>query len=167
MTMGAPRKYDTPQKLEKALKKYFASITREKTLTEPRATGEKDKDGHMIYEEVPIINGLGEPVTVTEYIVPPTVFDLCEALRISESTWNNYCDPMKHPEFLGPTTHARGRMRAWNEQQLLTRSGKDLKGIIFNLENNYGYKERLDVSNESMESFLARQLEEGAGGQEF
>lgn len=165
--MGAPKKYDDPAKLEKAVEKYFKSITREVKLTESKPTGQKDKDGHMIYEQVEIINGLGKPVTVTEFIVPPSVFDLCEFLKISESTWNNYCDAQKHPEFLGTTTRTRGRMRAWNEQQLLTRSGKDLKGIIFNLENNYGYKERLDVSNESMESFLQRQLEEGGGGQEF
>lgn len=165
--MGAPRKYEDPGKLERAVEKYFKSITREIRLTENKPTGQKDKDGHMIYEQVDIINGLGKPVTVTEYIVPPSVFDLCEFLKISESTWNNYCDGTKHPEFLGTTTRTRGRMRAWNEQQLLTRSGKDLKGIIFNLENNYGYKERLDVSNESMESFLQRQLDEGTGGQEF
>lgn len=165
--MGAPKKYDDPAKLEKAVEKYFKSITREVKLTESKPTGQKDKDGHMIYEQAEIINGLGKPVTVTEFIVPPSVFDLCEFLKISESTWNNYCDAQKHPEFLGTTTRTRGRMRAWNEQQLLTRSGKDLKGIIFNLENNYGYKERLDVSDESMESFLQRQLEEGGGGQEF
>lgn len=165
--MGAPKKYDDPAKLEKAVEKYFKSITREVKLTESKPTGQKDKDGHMIFEQVDIINGLGKPVTVMEYIVPPSVFDLCEFLKISESTWNNYCDAQKHPEFLGTTTRTRGRMRAWNEQQLLTRSGKDLKGIIFNLENNYGYKERLDVSNESMESFLQRQLQEGTGEQEF
>ena len=36
-------------------------------------------------------------------------------------------------------------MRAWNQMQLLTREGKDLKGIIFNLENNYGYSEKRQV----------------------
>lgn len=165
--MGAPKKYDDPEKLERAINRYFKSITREVVLTEKKSTGEKDKDGHMIFEDVPIKNGLGQEMKVTEYIIPPSVYELCLFLKISESTWNNYCDPTKHPEFLGPTTRARGRMRAWNERELLTRSGKDLKGIIFNLENNYGYKERLDVSNESMESFLQRQLEEGSGGQEF
>ena len=164
--MGAPRKYEDPKKLEKAIDKYFKSITREKVLTEAVATNKKDKDGHVIYEQRVIVNGLGKEMTVTEYIIPPSSYELCLFLGISESTWNNYCDAQKHPEFLGPTTRARGRMRAWNERELLTRSGKDLKGIIFNLENNYGYKERLDVSNESMESFLQRQIESGEG-QEF
>lgn len=164
--MGAPKKYEDPKALARAIDRYFRSITREKALTEPVATDKKDKDGHVIYEQKAIVNGLGKEMTVMEYIVPPSVYDLCQFLGISESTWNNYCDKEKHPEFLGPTTQARGRMRAWNERELLTRSGKDLKGIIFNLENNYGYKERLDVSNESVESFLQRQIENG-GGQEF
>lgn len=165
--MGAPKKYDDPEKFDRAVERYFKSITRIVTVTENVATGQKDSQGHMIYESRPVINALGKEVTVTEYIVPPSVFDLCCFLKISESTWNNYCDPNKHPEFLGTITRTRGRMRAWNEQQLLTRPGKDLKGIIFNLENNYGYRERVDVSNESMESFLQRQLEEGGGGQDF
>lgn len=37
------------------------------------------------------------------------------------------------------------RMKQWNEHELLTRSGKDLKGIIFNLQNNYGYSEKREV----------------------
>lgn len=161
--MAAPRKYKSPKKFDEAVERYFLSITRQVTVTEQKATGNRDDKGHVIYEAVPVINSLGEETKVTEYIVPPSVYDLYTYLGISESTWNNYCDPEKHPEFLGTITRARGRMRAWNEMQLLTRSGKDLKGIIFNLENNYGYREKLDVSNESMESFLQRAMDDEAG----
>ena len=38
---------------------------------------------------------------------------------------------------------ARGRMREYLEPQLLTR--KDVKGIIFDLQNNYGYTDRREV----------------------
>lgn len=163
--MGAPKKYKSAKSFDKAVEEYFQSITRLVTVTEKKATGQRDKQGHVIYEDAKVINALGKEVIVTEYIVPPSVYDLCQFLGISESTWNNYCDPGKHPEFLGTIARARGRMRAWNEHQLLTRSGRDLKGIIFNLENNYGYKQRLEVSG-SVESFLA-QVEEAGGGQEF
>ena len=37
------------------------------------------------------------------------------------------------------------RMKAWNEHEMLTRPGKDLKGILFNLTNNYGYSEKKEV----------------------
>jgi hypothetical protein len=38
---------------------------------------------------------------------------------------------------------ARGRLRAWREEQLLTR--KHVKGIIFDLENNYGCRQKHQV----------------------
>ena len=163
--MGAPKKYDA-KKLDKAVKKYFRSISREKTLTEKRATGQKDKMGHMIFEDVEILNALGKPMTVTEYLVPPTVGGLSDFLGIHRDTWNDYCNHEKHPEFSDTTTYAQGRIHAYLEQEMLTRQGKDLKGVLFNLENNFGYKERLEVVNDTVESFLQNQLEQG-GGQQF
>ena len=37
------------------------------------------------------------------------------------------------------------RMKAWNEREMVTREGKNLKGILFNLTNNYGYSEKKEV----------------------
>lgn len=162
----AEKKY-TPRSLKKAVERYFASITRTVPLTEPRDSGQRDKMGHVIYEQVPVINALGEQANVTEYLVPPSVGGLCEFLGIHRATWANYCNPEEYPEFFDTITQARGRMRAWNEQQLLTRSGKDVKGIIFNLENNYGYREKQSVEvSGGVEDYL-RKLAEAGGGQEF
>ena len=163
--MGAPKKY-TPEKLEKAVKRYFRSISREVEVTEKKATGERDKMGHMIYEDVVVLNALGKPVKVTEYLVPPTVGGLSEFLGIHRDTWNDYCDHEKNPEFSDTTTYAQGRMHAYLERECLTRSGKDLKGVLFNLENNFGYKERIGISNDSVESYL-KQLEEQERGQQL
>ena len=58
-------------------------------------------------------------------------------------------------------------MHAYLEQEMLTRPGKDLKGILFNLENNYGYSEKVSMTTDTMEEYLRRQSEEGTGGQEF
>ena len=164
--MGAPKKY-TERTLRKAVEKYFDSITREKTVTEMIPTGEKDKMGHMTYEARPVVNRLGEPVIVTEYLVPPSVGDLSEFLGIHRSTWDNYCDPEKHPEFFDTTTRAMGRIRAYLERESLTRQGKDLKGVLFNLENNFGYKERLEMTNETMEEYLQKMMASGGGEQQF
>lgn len=145
--MSRPRKY-TPNTLKKAVNGYFDSISRLVPLTEKRDTGRKDRDGHVIYEEVPVLNRLGVQATVLEYLVPPTVGGLCEHLGIHRSTWADYCDAQLHPEFSDTTTHARGRMRAWLEEQLLTR--KDVKGIVFDLQNNYGYVEVRRVYDDSV-----------------
>ena len=36
---------------------------------------------------------------------------------------------------------AEDRIFAWTHEQLLSRSGKDVKGIVVELEHSYGYKQ--------------------------
>lgn len=145
MKAGAPRKYKTAKALRLAVERYFDSITREVKVTEKIDTGERDENGHAVFIDVPVINKLGEEVIATEYILPPTVQGLANFLGIHRSTWDNYSDPDKHPEFFDTTTRARGRMREWREQQILTRPGKDVKGIIFDLQNNFGMTDRREI----------------------
>lgn len=136
--MAKPGEY-TPEKLEQAVNKYFMSITRRVVRREMVPTEERDSKGNMIYEQRPIINSLGEQVEITEYVLPPSVADLCQALGIQRSAWASYCDHQLHPELTGITEQACERIRAWNERELLTRPGKDIRGIIFNLQANCGY----------------------------
>lgn len=137
--MARPKKYSAA-KLAEAVEKYFLSITRTVPVTEKKDSGQRDERGHVIFEDVPVVNNLGEPAMVESYIVPPTVGGLCAYLGIHRSTWAEWCDTERYPQFSDTTTRARGRMQAWQEEQLLTR--KDVKGIIFSLQNNYGYAER-------------------------
>ena len=139
---GRERKY-TAGKLNAAVERYFKSISRTAKVTEEVWTGELDSHGHKVTEAREVTNDLGEVMTRREYLIPPTVSGLCQYLGIHRSTWANYCDREKHPEFFDTTTHARGYMRAYLEEQLLTR--KDVKGIIFDLQNNHGYAERKEI----------------------
>lgn len=171
--MGAKKKY-TAKGLEKAVDKYFRSISREKVVTEDIPTGEMDKMGHMIYRQEPVLNALGETMTVTEYLIPPTVGGLSAFLGVHRSTWNAWCDSNTHPEFREITLDAMGRIHAYLEQESLTRPGKDLKGVIFNLENNYGYREKAKVEvtgsgGGSLEDYLSAlsDLYADRGGSEF
>jgi hypothetical protein len=159
--MGRPREY-TAYSLERAVNRYFRSITRQKALTEMVPTGETDEKGHAVLRPEAIINDLGQQVVITEYIIPPSVGDLCDTLRIHRSTWANYCDPDLHPEFREITEATRSRMQAWNERELLTRQGKDVKGIIFNLQQNYDYggeKHEMELSGGALEAMLKGELE--------
>lgn len=79
-----------------------------------------------------------------EYKRPPTVSGLCLYLGIDRSTWQNYADPKLHPEFQEITAYAKTRMEAFLEEQLLTRE-KNVQGLIFNLQNNYGWREKREV----------------------
>lgn len=154
---GRPPRY-TAKSLKQAVEEYFRSITRQVKVTEQVPTGKRDEKGHMIFEPKPVINDLGKEVWVTEYIVPPEMAALYDFLRIDKSTWSNYSDPEKHPEMRDVTAWVYERMKAWNERELLTRPGKDIKGIVFNLENNYGYRERqsMEISGGGVEEYLKR-----------
>lgn len=139
---GREKRY-SPKALREAVDRYFASISRTAPVTEEVPTGELDSHGHKLCETQPVMNDMGEIMMHREYHIPPTVSGLCEYLGIHRSTWARYCDPELHPEFCDTTTRARGRMRAYLEEQLLTR--KDVRGIIFDLQNNYGYTERREI----------------------
>lgn len=140
--MGRPKKY-TKKALTEAVERYFASISREIAVTEKVDTGRKDADGHKVYEAKAVLNSLGEQAKVLEYIEPPTVGGLCMSLGIHRSTWAEYCDHDEYPEFKDITTWAKERLRMYLEQQLLIR--KDVKGVIFDLQNNHGYSEKRQV----------------------
>lgn len=134
--MARPRKY-SKKELAEEVERYFDSISRIVQVTERVETDRKDDKGHVIYERRPVLNKLGEQAQLEEFIEPPTIGGLCRFLGIHRSTWAEYCDK---EEFSDTTTRAGGRIRAYLEQQLLTR--KDVKGIIFDLQNNHGYSEK-------------------------
>lgn len=143
-TPGRKKKY-TGRTLRKAVERYFRGITRTVTLREQVNTGEKDSWGHWVYELRDITNDAGEPVKVREFVVPPTVGGLCEALGIHRSTWADYCDRDKHPELAETTAWAREVIQHYLESELLGRDGRNLKGVIFSLQNNFGYSEKREV----------------------
>ena len=160
--MGRRKKF-TRKALREAVGRYFDSISREVEITEKVDSGKRDGHGHVIYDTVKVKNKLGETATVTEYIVPPTLSGLCSFLKIDQSTWSRWCDADKFPEFKDIIEQTKEKMLTWREEQLLTR--KDVKGLIFDLENNYGYRERRDVKVSGSIEDLLKSLEEGV--QEF
>ena len=155
--MGRPRRY-TPAAMHRALEEYFGSISREITVTEEIYTGERDEKGHLIPVLVPVKNRAGEEMKRIEYVIPPTVGGICEHLGIDRSTWENYC---QRKEFFRTTTHARERLRAYLESELLTREGKNVRGIIFNLQANYGMSERreIELTGGALEELLRAEKE--------
>lgn len=157
---GAPRAY-TPAQLAKAVVRYFAGITRRVAVTEKVATDRKDAYGHVVYEDRPVCNALGKEFYREEFLIPPTVLGLCQFLGIHRDTWASYC---KNEEYSDTTSYVRGRLQCWREEQLLTR--KDIAGIKFDLENNYGYREKQQIQVGGSLEELLRELGD-EGGQAF
>lgn len=137
-------KYDTAKKLARAIEDYFASISRTVTVTELVPTGEYTQKGMPVMAPQKVTNDNGDEIRRVEFCSPPSITDLCLHLGITRETWRTYCDPDIHPEFSDTTTRTRARIEAYLERELLTRE-KSVQGIIFNLQNNYGWKEKKEV----------------------
>ena len=129
MAAGRPKKY-TKKGLREAIERYFRSISR----TIPA----RDDTGGIIR------NDDDEEIKVVQFVVPPSVTGMCLYLGIDRSTWQNYADAALHPELAGICQGARTRIEAYLEQELLTRE-KGVQGIIFNLQNNYGWKQKQEI----------------------
>ena len=137
-TMGRWKKYRSDKALREAAEGYFASISRVRQVMEERRTGELDKFGHFVVEWVPVLDGRGEVITEREFVLPPTVGGLCAHLGISRDTWAKYCDKSINPQFAETAEWAREQLLSWREKELMSRPGKDVRGLIFDLQVNYG-----------------------------
>lgn len=136
--MGRYKKYRSDKALREAVEGYFAGISRTVDVMEERTTGEKDSWGHFVKEWVPVCNDRGEVVRAREFVIPPTAGGLCAHLEISRETWAKYCDKSLNPQFAETTEWAREQLLSWREKELMLRPGKDVKGLLFDLQVNYG-----------------------------
>ena len=136
------KKYKTAAALLKAVDIYFDKISRVIDATE--IVPLLDDDGHIVmgrkgpvYERKIIYNQKGEPYKKLEYIVPPSLAALCLDIGISQMTWATYSDD----DELGPVCeYAKLRVEAYLTEQVNIRDRP--QGVIFNLQNNYGWRER-------------------------
>ena len=125
---------------------YFASISRERIVTELVNTGCKDAWGHWAYELRPVTNDAGVYMRERVYDIPPTVGGLCAFLNISRDTWSRYCDRERYPQFAETTEWAREELLLPPGQQLLLlRGGKHIRGLLFDLQANYGLSEKKTI----------------------
>ena len=143
--MANVKRFRTSKALRAAAEAYFDSISRTVEVTEMVPTGEMDSKGHAILAAKKVYNDRGEAIRTREYLVPPTVVGLCLYLGIHRATWARWCDHQAHPELEEATEWVNSILRLWNEEQLLTRGDKGVKGIMFNLQNNYGYTQKVEV----------------------
>ena len=135
---GRPRTYETSEELEQAVEAYFTGISRTVDASELVDSGRKDSDGHVIYDRVPIKNDRGEVIRYTEFVLPPSLTDLCLHLEITRQTWINY---RSREEFRPLIDRTKARLKGYLVRESLTRT-KGLQGVLFNLQNNFGEEEK-------------------------
>ena len=151
---GRPKKYKTNKALSREIDKYFDSISKTEELSEVYVTG-KDKKGKDILARRAVLNDNGEPIKNTRWLSPPTITGMCLFLGISRQTFDTYC---KEAEFLDTTTRARTRIENYLEQQLYRDKG--VNGIIFNLSNNFGWKDKkeIDLGKETRQGLAVQNM---------
>lgn len=167
--MGRCKKIKSAKALEAEIDGYFRSITYEQVLTELYDTGERTNKGKPIMAERELCDMDGKPIKVTRYAVAPTRQGICLALGISKDTWENYRDAMQadtYPGFADVCARAELRIEAYLAEEVTQRRG-NVNGIVFNLQNNYGWREKKDITvHDSVEKYLT-QLDEAGDEQQL
>ena len=112
------RYYDTQDDLREACERYFDSISAEETT----------------------VDAGGRERTVRVWLEPPLMSELMLALHISRKTWSRYA---AMPELADVCEWAKGVVEGWLERQLVLRD-KSVNGLVFDLQNNFGWRERTE-----------------------
>ena len=93
-----------------------------------------------------------------EYKKPPTLSGLCLFLDISRDTFASYA---KIEGYSDTARRARARVEAFLEECLIARE-KGVQGIIFNLQANFGWREKheISVADDEQTQLFAMSMEE-------
>lgn len=142
--IGRPKTYETAAALRAGIERYFRSISYERdVIIMRREIGEQD--GKPVVKETPefLLNGDGERVQETIWLVEPSLEAMCVSLGISDTTFTAY----EKDEKLGPVACAgKDLVKARLAELLNTKNST--RGIEFNLENNFNYKKKVEQSGE-------------------
>lgn len=132
--MGRWIKYRTAQDFEAAVESYFRGISYKREIRYPDVW----VNGAWVKGE-PILGLDGEPLVVDEYVYPPSMCDLENYLMISRETMSNYRDRTGYADVIEA---AERRIKAYKLRLLDDPANKNSRGLIFDLENNHGMRER-------------------------
>jgi hypothetical protein len=136
MRMGRWKKYKTAEDFESAVESYFNGITYLREMRYPDVW----LNGGWVKGD-PILGLDGEPMTMQEYIYTPSMCDLENYLMISRETMSNYRERKGYRDAI---EDAERRIKAYKLRLLDDPSNKNSRGLIFDLENNHGMRERRD-----------------------
>jgi hypothetical protein len=97
------------------------------------------------------LNGRGEVVKVEKWLVPPSITDLQSHLELTAAQW----EQMKEDEGAKTVIEAAEmRVERYLRRELLTRPGKDLKGVILTLQRDFGFDAEADEMGGTLEELL-------------
>ena len=90
-------------------------------------------------------------VKVEKWLVPPSITDLQNHLELTAAQW----EQMKGDEGTKAVIEAAEmRVERYLRRELLTRPGKDLKGVILTLQRDFGFDAEMDEMGGTLEELL-------------
>lgn len=151
----------TAQQFCAGAEKYFRSITYAERVTRRVAAETVDADGivhpqldkmgHKVYREEPVTDMDGNPIVEIRYAKSPGIAALCLYLGIHKATFARYAamaesDRVTKQEaelYRATAAWARARIEAYLEPML---EEKNSRGVMFNLQENFGWKQRNEIT---------------------
>ncbi len=132
-----PLKFNTVEELEDKIQEYFDSCFEHQWVDEYF----RDEEGNRVIKE----NGRYKKVPVKKLvnIKPLTITGLAVHLDTSRQTLVNY---EKREKYFDAIKRAKAYIEAYTESCLF---GNNVTGVIFNLKNNYGWKDRTEIDHSS------------------
>lgn len=135
---GRPLKFQSVEELQKKIDEYFYNCDSH-VIDTTEWVEARDYKGKLKKDE----NGLNYLVEVTHKVyteqIPYTVTGLALALGTNRSTLVNY---ETRDEFFDTIKRAKTKIEDFAEQRLF---GNNPTGTIFNLKNNYGWKDKTET----------------------
>lgn len=128
--VGQPRKH-SPETLKAGIDKYFRSISYMRRVKDPD-TGEFLTDDN------------GEYIKTLYYFKAPARAALCVDLGIDKVTLSHYGDPERNPDLAPIVAEAMAKLESYLETELNGRETQ-INGVKFNLENNYGWRQKSEI----------------------
>jgi len=126
---GRPRKYADPKTMSDRIDKYFNSISYQEKA--------KDDAGELLYDSD------GELIYRTVFVSPPSVIGMCLFLGIDKDTLRTVY--LSKEDFQASIKRAKSRIEQYLADSLNRTT--QVAGIIFNLKNNFGWKDVQTIEN--------------------
>lgn len=144
---GRKKTYGSAKALRDGIESYWRSISYERQAVVMVPTDDIDERGNVRHVAVALtvdeqgnirMDGWGKPKTSVCYLKEPSVAGLCLHLGISKQTWSTYkSDPTLGKE----CERFLLRLEEYVAGKLDGNSVKNVQGAIFNLKNNFGWRE--------------------------
>lgn len=126
--MGRPLKFKNVKQLEKQIESYFTDCFEKTLIKKAKKKTKKKKAIKAVYE--------------MRQMRPFTITGLAVALDTSRQTLVNY---EGNEDFFDTIKKAKDIIENWTEEQLYRST--QVTGVIFNLKNNYGWKDVQEIES--------------------